>query len=342
MTQAHQDHLHDWQSNPAQAFRVFIQSSAYLNLSRRTYSSSPFDSVHDGKRQLSDASARIYIAMFNKLLVWLEQQKLPFLQMDSLRFFEFLNHHNEDGEQVFKSAIQNRYIRLIENIFDHLALDQNPARSIAEAATNPGTQLSGKDKASVFLNAEELSRVLAALPCSSAEPSPSRPHAGWKKRRDRAIQCVMIGAGLKVSEVIGLQIDEVATEAEADGSLRLSLTPDGKSDTAYEHDTSVRAELVPDILNWMRERHLLPVPGDLLFPGTHGAPLDKATVYSQVKRTFQRAGLELARMGGRTLRNTYALQELDQGTSLMELQEKMGLVMEKSVMHYQSLQRRSK
>ncbi|MDB5772217.1 MAG: hypothetical protein JWM42_2591 [Burkholderia sp.] len=42
-----------------------------------------------------------------------------------------------------------------------------------------------------------------ALPHADAadETDPTR---GWKRRRDRAMQAMMLGAGLKVSEAIGL------------------------------------------------------------------------------------------------------------------------------------------
>lgn len=63
----------------------------------------------------------------------------------------------------------------------------------------------------------------------------------------------------------------------------------------------------------MEERKKLDIPGQLLFPASlsTGKPLDKATVYRQVKKTFERAGLEMPRQGGRTLRNTFAVRELE-------------------------------
>jgi hypothetical protein len=106
---------------------------------------------------------------------------------------------------------------------------------------------------------------------------------------------MMLGAGLRVAEVIGLHRDEVAGELNPDGSLLIHIEPVDKHDTSYAHQTAVRPELVTDVLNWIRERDMLPVGGDLLFPGTHGELLNKATVYLQVKKTFLRAGLNLPR-----------------------------------------------
>jgi hypothetical protein len=53
--------------------------------------------------------------------------------------------------------------------------------------------------------------------------------------------------------------------------------------------------------------------------------LDKATVYRQIRKTFEAAKIELPRRGGRTLRNTFAAQEIRAGASNAELIEKLGL-----------------
>ena len=51
--------------------------------------------------------------------------------------------------------------------------------------------------------------------------------------------------------------------------------------------------------------------GDLVFPGNdQGKPMSKVTLWRQVKETFARAGIDVNRSGGRTLRNTFAAQKL--------------------------------
>jgi hypothetical protein len=65
-----------------------------------------------------------------------------------------------------------------------------------------------------------------------------------------------------------------------------------------------------------------------------GEPLHKATVYRQVKATFERAGLAVPRAGGRTLRNTFASQQLRQGTPQSELTGALGLALERSAEAY--------
>jgi site-specific recombinase XerD len=65
-----------------------------------------------------------------------------------------------------------------------------------------------------------------------------------------------------------------------------------------------------------------------------GESLHKATVYRQVKASFERAGLAVPRAGGRTLRNTFASQQLRQGTPQSELTTALGLALERSAEAY--------
>jgi integrase/recombinase XerD len=86
---------------------------------------------------------------------------------------------------------------------------------------------------------------------------------------------------------------------------------------------------------WLRERRALRIPGELLFPATlNGGRLNKATVYSQVKATFARAGIEVSRQGGRTLRNSFAVRELKAGESIELVGEFMGHRRRRSTEHY--------
>ncbi len=55
----------------------------------------------------------------------------------------------------------------------------------------------------------------------------------------------------------------------------------------------------------------------------------------QMRATFERAGMDLSRSGGRTLRNTFAKRQLDAGASPDELKDVLGLALERSAADYQ-------
>jgi site-specific recombinase XerD len=62
--------------------------------------------------------------------------------------------------------------------------------------------------------------------------------------------------------------------------------------------------------------------------------MTRKTVYVQMRATFERAGMDLARSGGRTLRNTFAKRQLDNGASPDELKDVLGLALERSAADY--------
>jgi site-specific recombinase XerD len=160
-------------------------------------------------------------------------------------------------------------------------------------------------------------------------------HAGWKRRRDRAMQIVMALAGLRVAEAIGLLLDEVGRQPDIDGALTLNITPEAKHRTSYEHTTTLPRAGVAELTAWLQEREALEIPGSLVFPANlEGEPLHKATVYRQTRATFERAGIAVSRAGGRTLRNSFAVQQLEQGMSRGELTTALGLALERSTEAY--------
>jgi site-specific recombinase XerD len=97
---------------------------------------------------------------------------------------------------------------------------------------------------------------------------------------------------------------------------------------------------VAELTAWLEERAELKIPGDLVFPANlAGEPLHKATVYRQTRATFERAGVKVPRAGGRTLRNSFAVQQLEQGVSRSELTTALGLALERSTEAYRYARR---
>jgi site-specific recombinase XerD len=148
------------------------------------------------------------------------------------------------------------------------------------------------------------------------------------------MQALMLGAGLKVSEVVGLYIRNIG-ETDSTGSMPIAISPAAAGGTVRPHQTQLRPFAVAEVSAWLRERRQLRIPGELLFPATlKGGRLDKATVYRQVKATFARAGIDVLRQGGRTLRNSFAVRELRAGGSIELVGEFMGHRKRRSTEHY--------
>ena len=317
-----------WNTDPIRSFKQFVTSTAFAETGRRLRA--------DGSLPgLSEASAKIYIFMFNSLAGWLAEERLPFsrvTQADLLRFIE----RKENGKRVLNSKIAYRYLRLLERCYDHLQLSPNPAQL---AILGIDRAHIARDDAGRTLSDEQLARFFAALPADAPRRRRSTPFDGWKRRRDRAMQVVIALAGLRVSEAIGLLVSEVGRQAEIDGSILITITPDEKHDTSHEHSVTLPPQGVEELLPWLQEREAMGIPGEFVFPANlTGSKMTRKTVYVQMRATFERAGMDLARSGGRTLRNTFARQQLEQGASPDELKDVLGLALERSAADYQFTQ----
>lgn len=331
------DDIEVWKTDPLEAFQAFVMSNEFQLLGRRKNNvTAPMSPT-----PMRASSARIYILMFGKFLRWLKLNNLQLMEISSTNLLAFLEHGSDEKtdeqgprKKDLNSSIRIRYLRIFERVFQHLDIHPNPARHAAfDIYKSPDKKLRGNDLEKVVMSDEEQLAFMQALPAASSSQM-NLGHAGWKRRRDRAMQAMMLGAGLKVSEVIGIVTDNIGV-IDATGCIPVAISPASTAGTSRWHQTQLRQFAVREILAWKTERTAMNIPGKLLFPANlHGNTLDKATVYRQVKATFARAGIDVQRLGGRTLRNSFAVRELSSGSSIELVGEFMGHRKRKSTEQY--------
>jgi len=313
-----------WDADPVRSFRQFVSTTAFAETGRRQRA--------DGTlRVLSAESARIYLFMFNNVAGWFQEHGLAFSRVTQADLLRFIGR-TVKGKRVLNSKIAYRYLRLLERCYDHLGVTPNPAQ---QAILGIDRAHMAKDDAGRTLSEDQLQRFFAALPAEAPRRRRSTPFDGWKRRRDRAMQVVIALAGLRVSEAVGLLLAEVGRQAAIDGSIVLTITPDEKHDTSHEHTVALPREGAEELGAWLQEREAMAIPGQFVFPANLlGARMTRKTVYMQMRATFERAGMDLARSGGRTLRNTFARRQLDSGASPDDLKDVLGLALERSAADY--------
>ncbi|HEY8608180.1 MAG TPA: tyrosine-type recombinase/integrase [Noviherbaspirillum sp.] len=304
-----------WNAAPTEAFAAWLVSDAFA-VNRR-----------GERQQLRDSSVRVYRAMFSKFAreVLVPEdgrppKQLPAVSADDIRRFLDTN--------ALTKGIRHRYIKLLERTFDHLAsigmMEANPARGLA--IRQPTRSGAGNEK-TMWLSQAQQDAVLAALPSGE----------GWKAQRSRAMIAAVLGGGLKVSEVIRLPINSVGARQE-DGSLLLDVYPAG---AGRMHRTRVSAQVAGILAQWRATREGLPLPGKLLFPaGPTGGGLHPATVYRQVKAVLAEAGIPedlVKRRGARTLRNSFAIRQLETGAAPALVGEYLGHRADRSTRYYTDL-----
>jgi len=331
--------LKSWDDDPLAAFTTFVTTPAFASTSRRL-----------GEAELeaiSTTSAAVYIFMFRKFTVWLAGQNRPFSQVQERDLVRFVSQLRRRGEQ--NSGITERYLRLLERCYSHLQIAPNPATSATKLASD--NHYLAQNVGTEALDQAQVDAFVAALPAREP-PGPNRPGRlpkAWKRRRDHAVQATLLFGGLKVAEAIGLHLGEVE-DSFSPFPIRLKINPEDKHATSYEHETIVHGYGADALRYWLIERlaedgkgqRLL--KGDLVFPGdAEGKPMSKVTLWRQVKATFARAGIDVNRSGGRTLRNTFAARQLkEHGRTKDDVRGYLGLALERSAEIYETAKPRKK
>lgn len=314
-----------WRREPQKAFDAFVTSPEFLALSRRRAKGGEEVAQHKEQGPIRASTARVYMTMWSKFLRWLAPSKLSVFDVSSDDIMAFLEQHDANGKRVLQgSTIRRQYLTLFERVYAHLKVRPNPATNACfDIFKHRNSGLMGKNAPKATLSEAEQIAFMRALPLPTSVDD-ADPTVGWKRRRDRAMQALMLGAGLKVAEVIGIYTDSVG-EKDATGSVPITISPAAVGGTIRAHQTQLRPFAAAEVLQWIHERRTLKVPGRLLFPATlDGGRLDKATVYRQVKATFLRAGIDVSRQGGRTLRNSFAVRELSAGEAIELVGEFLG------------------
>lgn len=148
----------------------------------------------------------------------------------------------------------------------------------------------------VVLSQEELQRFFAVI----------------RNVKHQAMLMTMYGAGLRVSELVSLRIEDV------DSTRMLLRICEGKGQKQRY------AKLSPHMLAVLREYYKASRPQTWLFPGMMaGQPLTRMSVNKVIKYLGKRAGLT-KNITPHTLRHSYATHMLDAGADLRTIQVLLG------------------
>lgn len=165
-----------------------------------------------------------------------------------------------------------------------------------------------------ILNLEEASALLGESPARASSRTPS-PEAAVLRLRDLALAELLYGSGLRISEALGLDVDDIQTQA---GVARV-MGKGGRERMAPLSDASLKA-----LGAWLEERpYLASVDCQALFVGTRGARLNRREAARRIALLCREAGLDVT-ISPHTLRHSFATHLLDAGADLRSVQELLG------------------
>ena len=147
---------------------------------------------------------------------------------------------------------------------------------------------------------------------------------GPRPLRDRALVELLYGTGARISEAVGLAVDDLHIEADAGSSVVRLAGKGGKQRVVPVGSYAVRA--VQDYL--VRARPALATGRAVrgaLFLNSRGGPLSRQSAWAILRTAAERAGLaDLADLSPHTLRHSFATHLLDGGADVRVVQELLG------------------
>ena len=307
---------------------------------------------------------RVYCAMWGKFTTWLNTHHLRLHDCSATDIQTFLDtslpnnirtpgktkterdlilkEHKERKEQ------RNRYVRLIERVYTHL-LDkglyvQNPGSDAGKSRVG-----AGKNESTKFLSSREcellFGDIRTFLDLSIPEildPTVIEDARQWAGARDLCLAGVMVGCGVRVEEVGRLTVNCTIQYDSGDEGLPHIVIPGAPGVKSREALCFPIAEMA--LAAWMKWRNLLPTIQDVptLFPADlrlrrhdqlkDDPAMHPSSVFRRISKVLTAAGITGNRVGGQTLRNTYASMLVEAECTDLEIMEAMGLQTSRSVL----------
>jgi site-specific recombinase XerD len=206
----------------------------------------------------------------------------------------FLDHL----ERMRKNSARTRNARLgaIHSFFRYVALEE-PSLGLHCQRILAMPNKRHERRPIEFLNREEIDALLAA-------PNPS----AWIGRRDRTLLLVGVQTGLRVSELIGLNCQDVVLGTGA----HVRCLGKGRK----QRCTPLRPETARAVNAWLRERHGL--PDQPVFPSIRGGRLSRDAVDRLITKHTHRAesscpSLKRKKVSPHVLRHAAAMDLLHHG-----------------------------
>lgn len=251
------------------------------------------------ERGLSDNTREAYVRDVGKLVRYLETEKVTLREVttDILRAF---------AADLFDLGIsprtQARIVSGIKSFFRFLKLegylDSNPSLLLESPAL--------RRHLPEVLRLDEIDAMIGAIDMEKAEG-----------QRNRAIMETLYGCGLRVSELINLEISKLYFDEQF-------IMVHGKGDK--ERIVPISPQAIREIKDYLPDRALLPVKRgeeNILFLNRRGHRLTRVMIFYIIKQLAEAAGIR-KEVSPHTLRHSFATHLLEGGANLRAIQQMLG------------------
>ena len=250
-------------------------------------------------KQASGNTVASYLRDIRQFAGWLhEEEETEVVDAAQLHIQGFLDHLESEGRS---GATRSRALASLKNFYSYVV----SAGFLAESPVKEVKVDRGEKKLPQILTNREIELLLA-------QPSSVDP----KGVRDKAMLEVMYATGIRVSELIGLDITDVHLESGI-----IKCRSGKKSRTVHLYPDALKA-----LTAYIREvrSFLLAQPGETaLFVNIGGARMSRQGFWKILKHYQSTARID-KEITPHTLRHSFAVHLLENGAQLGDLQELMG------------------
>ncbi len=208
------------------------------------------------------------------------------------------NQRSRDTSYGTKASTRARKVSTLRSFYKYLnikakLIDVNPLKDL-DVPKIPATLPR-------YLSLDEAQSLLKAVD-------------GKNRERDYCIICIFLNCGLRISEIVGLNIQDVRSD-----NIRV-FGKGSKERVIYLNDATASA-----INSYLEVRKsIAAVDRNALFLSNRRTRITRETVHSMVKKTLLKAGLDADKYSSHKLRHTAATLMLQNGVDVRTLQELLG------------------
>lgn len=264
----------------------------------------PYHLWLETQRGLSAATVRAYLTDIRQFMIFLAEQGRVPDRLDTIDRRDVQSFLAELFRRGEARSSMSRKLAALRSFFQYALRMRQVGENPAKAVRNPRQEIYQPR----VLNVDEIFSVLDAEDGMDGEP--------LRHSRDKALAELLYGSGLRISEALGLNVDDVQLTA---GVVRVM----GKGNR--ERMAPLSDTCVPALREWLDDRTLLAADGETaLFVGMRGGRrMQRREALRSMERLGSLAGVA-KHFSPHALRHSFATHLLDGGADLRSVQELLG------------------
>ena len=250
-------------------------------------------------KQASENTVQSYRRDLMQMITYLEEKEIrEAAKVTKTSLHGYILHMEEQGKAA---TTISRMMAAIKAFFNYECMQARIRRNPAESLHAPKVE----KKAPVILSVDQVSALLA-------QPSGQTP----KEIRDKAMLALLYATGIRVSELIGIQMEDINM------NLGFLVCRDGERERTIPFGRSAKAAL-EEYLEHARNELLRGKGSDYFFVNCTGGAMSRQGFWKIIKYYGEKAGIE-EDITPHTLRHSFAAHLIARGADMRAVQTILG------------------